>query len=231
MASELHLWRSLFSLIFAPWYCVFVHLYLLLGNQQIFPQPLSSSPRCWKTKRKITWKKSLKNMLKVLWWTWLGPDDGYSLIRGIRIFWSSSLKFCIFHQVGQGSICEVVAWIAFFVRDWWIGWRDQILLEIVGKWNCDGLIKLLHNTTPPPPSSGGKFRVLAWTRSIQRRIEEKYWWKWCQRFVRITSLQIGNTGVKQQQKSIRNMGETEILTSKSLHIYSLDIELGRGYSE
>ena len=37
------------------------------------------------------------------------------------------------------------------------GWRDQILLEIVGKWNCDGLIKLLHNTIAPPSSSPGKF--------------------------------------------------------------------------
>ena len=70
------------------------------------------------------------------------------------------------------SSCSSRSWVNLssggldctFVRDWWIGWRDQILLGIVGKWNCDGLIKLLHNTTPPPPP-----RVLAPTRLIHRK--------------------------------------------------------------
>ena len=50
---------------------VSVHLYLLLGNRQIFPQPLSFYPLCWKTKRKITWKKSLRKIRwkKDLWYT------------------------------------------------------------------------------------------------------------------------------------------------------------------
>ena len=53
----------------------------------------------------------------------------------------------------SGMNLSIGGLIAFFVPAWWIGWRDQILLEIVGKWNCDGLIKLLHNTTAPPSSS------------------------------------------------------------------------------
>ena len=67
--------------------------------------------------------------------------------------WKSHFRF-----VGQGWIYQLVDWIAFFVPAWWIGWRDQILLEIVGKWNCDGLIKLLHNTTAPPSSSSEKIK-------------------------------------------------------------------------
>ena len=129
------------------------------------------------------------------------------------------LVFCILYyddfQVSDGSICRMVAWIAFFVRDWWIGWRDQILLEIVGKWNCDGLIKLLHNTTPPHPSSGRKFRILAWRRFIHRKRQQE----WCQRLIRITAPFSLDRKQRDQTNSISEIGKLEIFEDFSSVYY------------
>ena len=115
-----------------------------------------------------------------------------------------------------------------FVRDWWIGWRDQILLGIVGKWNCDGLIKLLHNTTPPPPP-----RVLARTRLIHRKTVAKMMPKIDQNHFSSESSRNKNPNnemVQMEIFAVRWLINMFLITLESLHIYSLDIELGRGYS-